>query len=508
MPDPTSDRATSAGRRTAIVVGGSTAGLLTASVLATRFDEVTVVEADRLPEGPERRRGLPQARHAHLVWSGGVAALEDLLPGVTGELTAQGAGLIDVMKDLVSKAPTGQWFRRFTDSRHSMIVCSRDLLDAVVRAAVLGRGGVTLRDGTRVAGLVGDRDRVTGIRLSTGAGEDDGRGEGDGGDEGAGRGEGAGRNMGAGRGEGAGVLRADLVVDATGRASQTPRWLTELGLPQVVERVVDAGVAYASRVYEAPPATTALPRYPVVNVQADPRDAPGRGGVLVPIEGGRWLVTVSGTRGGQPSAAPAEFEHFALTGLRDPIIGRLIANAKPLTDPVTTRSTANRRRYYENVRSWPEGFAVVGDAVAGYNPVYGHGISVAAQSAIAVREVLDRHGPDAPGVARRIQRAVARPVGNAWNLAVGQDAYYPEAAPEPPKAVERLLTAYVDKAVAAGSANPRALHGLLDVMSLMTPPTRLFAPDMLWHTLFGPRRTPLTEAPLSAAEREAAGLES
>ncbi|MEU2419563.1 pyridine nucleotide-disulfide oxidoreductase [Streptomyces sp. NPDC007851] len=491
MPDPTPDRATTAGRRTAIVIGGSTAGLLTASVLAARFDEVTVVEADRLPEGPERRRGLPQARHAHLVWSGGVAALEELLPGVTGELTARGAGLIDVMKDLVSKAPTGQWFRRFTDSRHSMIVCSRDLLDAVVRADVLGRSGVTLRDGTRVAGLVGDRGRVTGIRLSEG---------------GIRLSDGTGAD--AGDGEGDGVLRADLVVDATGRASQTPRWLTELGLPQVVERVVDAGVAYASRVYEAPPATTALPRYPVVNVQADPRRAPGRGGVLVPIEGGRWLVTVSGTRGGQPEADPAAFEQFALTGLRDPIIGRLIANAKPLTDPVTTRSTANRRRYYENLRSWPEGFAVVGDAVAGYNPVYGHGISVAAQSAIAVRGVLDRYGPGTPGVARRIQRAVARPVGNAWNLAVGQDAYYPEAAPEPPKAVERLLTAYVDKAVAAGSANPRALHGLLDVMSLMTPPTRLFAPDMLWHILFGPRKASLTEVPLSTAEREAAGLES
>ncbi|MEU9451687.1 FAD-dependent monooxygenase [Streptomyces sp. NPDC048277] len=469
------DRATAAGRRTAIVIGGSTAGLLTASVLATRFHEVTVVEADRLPAGPEPRKGLPQARHAHLLWSGGVAALEDLLPGITGELVGKGAALIDVMKDLVSKAPSGQWFRRFTDSRHSMIVCSRDLLDAVVRADVLGRRGVTLRDGIRVAGLVGDRDRVTGIRLPDGSGP--------------------------------GVLHADLVIDASGRASRTPAWLTELGLPPVVERVVDAGVAYASRVYEAPPATTALPRYPVVNVQADPRNAPGRGGILIPVEGGRWLVTVSGTRGGRPTADPAEFGHFALTGLKDPIIGRLIADAKPLTDPVTTRSTANRRRYYENAPAWPEGFAVVGDAVAGYNPVYGHGLSVAAQSALAVREVLGGHGADARGTARRIQRAVARPVGNAWNLAVGQDAYYPGAAPQPPTAVERLLTAYVDKAVAAGSENPRALHGLLDVMSLSTPPTRLFAPDMLWNIFFGGRKGPLREAPLSAAERAAAGLE-
>ncbi|MGW7421985.1 FAD-dependent oxidoreductase [Streptomyces sp. NPDC054813] len=477
MPDmsDTLGRGIATGRRTAIVVGGSTAGLLTASVLATRFHEVTVIEADRLPESPAHRRGLPQARHAHLLWSGGVAALEDLLPGVTGELVGRGAGLIDVMKDLVSKAPSGQWFRRFTDSRHGMVVCSRDLLDAVVRADVLGRRRVTLRDGTRAVGLVGDRSRVTGIRLS-GGGEP-------------------------------GFLHADLVIDASGRASRAPGWLTELGLPPVAERVVDAGVAYASRVYAAPAATTALPRYPVVNVQADPRNSPGRGGVLIPIEGGRWLVTVSGTRGGRPTADPAEFERFALTGLRDPIIGRLIANARPLTAPVTTRSTANRRRYFENAPTWPEGFAVIGDAVAGYNPVYGHGLSVAAQSAIAVREVLDRHGAGAPGTARRIQRAVARPVGNAWNLAVGQDVHYPGAAPEPPTPAERLLTAYVDKAVAAASENPRALHGLLDVMSLKTPPARLFAPDMLRNIFFGGRKGPLGEVPLSVVEREAAGLE-
>ncbi|MEU2059037.1 FAD-dependent monooxygenase [Streptomyces sp. NPDC013455] len=463
-------------RRTALVIGGSTAGLLAASVLAARFDEVTVVEADRLPAGPEPRRGLPQAHHAHLLWSGGVAALEELLPGITGELTAQGAGLLGAMRDLVSKAPSGQWFRRFTDSRHHMIVCSRDLLDAVIRADVLARRRITLLDGVRVAGLSGDRRRVTGVRLPPGP---DGR---------------------------PATLRADLVIDASGRGSQADHWLRALGHAPVEERVVDAGVAYASRVYAAP-IDAGLLRYPVVNVQADPRDAPGRGGIVVPIEGDRWLVTLSGTRGGRPTADPEAFEHFALTGLKDPVIGRLLARAKPLTDPVTTRSTANRRRYYEKSETWPEGFAVLGDAVAGYNPVYGHGLSVAAQSALALGRALDRHGPTAPGTARRVQRAVARPVGNAWNLAVGQDAYYPGAAPQPPTFVERLLTAYVDKAVAAGSENPHALRGLLDVMSLRTPPARLFAPDMLWHVVTGPRKGPLPGPPLTEAEREAAGLD-
>ncbi|OIJ62762.1 FAD-dependent monooxygenase [Streptomyces mangrovisoli] len=460
--------------RSAVVIGGSTTGMLAASVLATRFDEVTVVERDRTPSGAERRKGVPQAQHAHLLWSGGVDALDDILPDITGALVRAGAERIDVMTDLVSKAPSGQWFRRFGHSRHPVITCSRDLLDAVIRGEVLGRPGIKVMDATAVDGLLGTKERVTGVRVSAGDGT-------------------------------AGTLAADLVIDAGGRGSRSGTWLVELGHAPVLERTVDAGVVYASRMYEAPHKTRSM-RYPVVNVQADPRSAPGQGGIIVPIEDGRWLVTLSGTRGGEPTADPDAFRTFALTGLKDPIIGELIGRATPLTDPVLSRSTANRRRYYENASSWPEGFAVLGDAVAGYNPVYGHGLSVAAQSVIALRKVLDRHGPLATGNGRRIQQAAAKPVSHAWNLAVGQDSFYPGAAEQPPTALERALSSYVDRAVAAGSENPRALRGLLDVMSLKTSPARLFGPDMLWNIFFGSRKGPLAGPPLSQEEREAAGL--
>ncbi|MFJ3310138.1 FAD-dependent oxidoreductase [Streptomyces sp. NPDC086549] len=459
--------------RTAIVIGGSTAGMLAASVLSTRFNEVTIIESDKLPAGAEHRKGLPQAHHAHLLWSGGVAALEELLPTITTTLVARGARLINVMTDLVSKAPSGQWFRRFNNSHHHMITCSRDLLDATIRDYVLPKPRITLIEGTKVHGLTGEKNHVSGVRLSADSGVR--------------------------------TLSADLIIDASGRGSQAHQWLQDLGHPPVVEREVDAGVVYASRLYQAPGTTAELP-YPIVNVQADPRTAPGRGGVIVPIEGGRWMVTLSGTRGGEPTAAPDEFLEFALTGLQDPIIGQLIRMASPITDPITTRSTRNRRRYYEDIPGWPEGFAVLGDAIAGYNPVYGHGLTVAAQSVIAMWKVLDRHGPVSHGNGRRIQRAASRPVANAWNLAVGQDAYYPGAAPNPPTAIERALSAYVDRAVAAGAENPHALRALLDVMSLKAPAPRLFAPDMLWNMAFGQRKGPLSGPPLSQVEREAAGL--
>ncbi|MFF9489628.1 FAD-dependent oxidoreductase [Streptomyces sp. NPDC014676] len=456
-------------RLAAVVVGAGATGLFAAAAL-TDFADVTVVERDRLPDGPEPRRGVPQARHAHLVWSGGVTAFDELLPGLTDEVVAHGGRLVHIMGDMVSRAPNEVWFRRFTATRHRNLVCSRDLLDFVLRGRVLTDGRVTLREGTTVLGLEGDATTVTGVRVRTGDEE--------------------------------GTLRADLVVDASGRGSRAPQWLTGLGVPTVAERVVNAGVAYATRVYDAPEATRGT-GFPLVNVQANPAKAPGRGGIVLPVEGNRWIVTLSGTRGGEPTGDPGAFVDFAL-GLGDPVIGELIKDARPLGDIVTTRATANRRRYYEQARRWPDGFVVLGDAVAGYNPVYGHGLTVAVQGALAVRDVLRAAGQGRPGLSRRLQRAAARPVAAAWDLAVGQDALYPGATGTRPNGVERVLARFVDKAVETGARNPRAMAALLDVMSLEKPATRLFSPDMLVPMLIGPRKPHLQGPPLTETERKAA----
>ncbi|MER6917358.1 FAD-dependent monooxygenase [Streptomyces sp. NPDC000594] len=455
-------------RPTAVVVGASAAGLFAARALAA-FADVTVVERDALPAGPEPRRGVPQARHAHLVWSGGVLAFDALLPGLVDDIVARGGRLAHIMGDMVSRAPNEIWFRRFTRTHHHNLVCSRDLLDAALRQRVLADDRITLLRANAI-GLHGDASRVTGLRVDA-----DGRES---------------------------TLMADLVVDAAGRGSHAPRFLTELGLPRVTAREVNAGVAYSTRVFRAP-GTTATSGFPIVNVQANPTSAPGRGGIILPIEDDRWIVTLSGTRGGEPPKDGPAFIDFAL-GLDDPVIGELLEHAEPLGEVVTTRTTANQRRYYEKMRRWPDGFTVLGDAIAAYNPVYGHGLTVAAQCALAVRDVLRTHPLTAPGTARRLQKAASRPVSAAWDLAVGQDARYPGAADTPPTTAELLLTRYVDRCVRTGAGNPRALGALLDVMSLEKPPTRLLSPDMLVPMLLGPRKQPPAGPPLSEAERKTA----
>ncbi|MDH6218027.1 NAD(P)/FAD-dependent oxidoreductase [Streptomyces pseudovenezuelae] len=452
-------------QRRAIVIGGGLTAMLTAQALSTRTD-VLVIERDSLPEIPEPRKSLPQAHHVHVLWSGGAEAIAALLPDVLSDLESAGARRIPLTSGMVGLSPAG-WFRRWQES-HYAIACHRDLFDWVIRRQVLGAkdNGITVMQGTTVLGLAGSADTVTGVDVRT----NDGRQE---------------------------TLLADLVVDASGKGSQTPVWLNRLGAQSPPSREVDSGLVYASRLYQAP---HGLPEtWPIINVQADPRgDGPGQAGVILPIEDGRWLVTLSGTRGGEPTIDPDAFGNFAL-GLRHPIVGEMIKKADPLGPVHVTRMTANRRRFYEKT-ALPANFLALGDAVAAYNPTYGHGMSVAAQSALTLRNMIDRYGYGSPGFTRRVQKAIARHVGLAWTFAVGTDVFYDGATEGGPTLPDRMAALFVDRLTLTATGSGRMARDLTDVMTLQKGPEWLFKPSTLVSALRGPLKPQLTEPPLSPEE--------
>ncbi|WP_406435643.1 FAD-dependent monooxygenase [Streptomyces sp. NBC_00631] len=459
--------------RAAVVLGGSHTGMLAARALAGLADRVVVVERDELPETAGPRKGLPQARHAHMLWSGGVRAMEELLPGITAALVDAGARRAPVTTDMVALSAHG-WFRRWPESHH-VLLAGRDLLDATVRARVLADGRTEVLGGTEVLGLAGSAEAVTGVRVR----DRDGRER---------------------------TVEADLVVDATGRGSGASRWLTALGLPAPEQREVDTGLAYASRLYLAPEQARA--GFPVINVQPDPRESgPGRAGFLLPIENGRWIVTLNGTRGGEPTSSADDFVPFARERLRHPLIGDLLARAEPLSDVAVTRATVNRRYFYERMPAWPGNFTVLGDALAAYNPVYGHGLAVGAQSALLLRELTRRHGLGTPGLSRRVQKAVARPVGAAWDLAIGQDVFYPGATENGPTTRDRIVAAYVSRLMHTATGNGRIARRVTDVTSLERRAEVLLTPSVLLAALAGPLKPTLTGPPLTAEELKRAGLQ-
>ncbi|AXG56455.1 monooxygenase [Streptomyces lincolnensis] len=460
-------RASRAGGCRVVVVGASMAGMLAAAAVKDHVGSVgsvEIVEAHEVPEGPEPRTGVPQAVHIHFLQTGGIEAVEALLPGTGDLLTAAGAHRIPVTTNMVVHSPEG-WYRRWRRSTHQLISASRDLMDSVVRKQVFADPRVGLRTHTKVVGLLGDRRAVTGVRLRAADGTET-------------------------------DLRADLVVDASGRATRLPRWLEGLGITGLTQDEVDSGLVYASRVYRAPvPARD----WPFVGVQADPRlPGPAKSGGILPIEGGRWHVSLMGAPGGRPTRAPDAFVPFART-LRHPVLADLLTHAEPLTDVAVTHSTANRRHHYERLRAWPEGLVALGDSVAAFNPVYGQGMSVAVQGALALRDVW-ADGP-APGLARRAQRAVARSVDAAWALSTGQDIHFSTTNGRRPGVADRLLHRYVSRLSRTATGSFHAATALTDVLALQAPPTSLVGPRMLLTALAGPLRPPLDEPCFTEAER-------
>lgn len=465
-------RASGAHSSTAVVLGGGLTGMLAATVLAPHA-EVHIVERDLLPGTPAPRKGLPQAQHAHLLWSGGARIIESLLPGITQRWLTAGARRIPLPTGLVSLTSAG-WLRRWPEMQY-LIACSRDLLDWVVRQQVLAHPRIRVHTRTEPVGLCGTAGHITGVHVRDNATGD------------------------------VQQLHADLVIDATGRGSAATAWLAALGLPPVPEEHVDSGLAYATRIFQAPAGTA---HWPVVNVQSDARvPAPGRTATLVPIESARWLVTLSGTRGGQPTREASAFLPFA-RNVRHPIVADLIADAEPLTDVRLSRSTVNRRRRFDLLRTWPRGLIVLGDAVATYNPLYGQGMSVAAQEAAALRDALNRYGLAAPDLARRLQRTVGRLTQAPWAMATGQDILYPGAIGPQPPAATRLLRGYTDRLLKTATGDPAVTRALLDVMTLSAPLQRLLRPDVAARVLLGPVQPPLAAPPLNLPGQRVASARS
>ncbi|MEU5191761.1 FAD-dependent oxidoreductase [Streptomyces klenkii] len=444
-----------------VVVGGSIAGMLAAAAVKDHVDSVEIIEAHELPDGPLPRAGVPQAAHIHFLQTGGARAIESLLPGAIDLLLAAGAHRIPVTTNMIIYSPEG-WYRRWQRATHHVITASRDLTDFIVRTQILKDPRVSVRTHTKAIGLLGNRRVVKGVRVRAADGSES-------------------------------DLRADLLVDASGRATRMPQWLARLGITSLAEERIDSGLVYASRLYRAPVPTRG---WPVVGVQADPRlPQPGSAGGILPIEGDRWHVSLMGAPGRHPTRDVDAFEPFART-LRHPLLADLLAHAEPLTDVSVTHSTANRRHYYERLTHWPQGLLALGDSAAAFNPVYGQGISVAAQSAVVLRDWLSN------GLAHHGQRAIARPISSAWALAAGQDIHFSTTKGKSPNLAHRLLHRYVSRLSRTATGSFHAATALTDVLALQAPPTTLIRPSMLLTALLGPLRPPLDRPQFAPAERE------
>jgi 2-polyprenyl-6-methoxyphenol hydroxylase-like FAD-dependent oxidoreductase len=425
------------------------AGLLAARVLGDHFNQVVILERDDLSDEGKHRRGVPHGRHAHALLAGGQKVLEKLFPGIVDELISAGAMPADPLND-------GTWFLeggpiRKTKSGAEGVLVSRPLLESVVRSRIRAIDGVDIIGNQSVRRLVSSDDgkRVTGVVTEDG------------------------------------FIEADLVIDATGRGSRSADWLVSMGFDCAADTKVEVELMYTTRLFRLRPDWQADDKFVVIA----PTPEGKRGGVMGIQEGGKWIVTLFGHFG---HTAPTDLEGFLdyARSLPSPLIHNALQRAEPIGDAVTFRFPASRRRSYEKLRSFPEGFLVFGDAICSFNPIYGQGMSVAALQAEALQETLRSGGKH---LARRFFKEAAGVIDNPWNIAVGADLRMPETV-GPRSIAVNIINWYVANVHKQAQSDPKTALAFIRVAQLLDSPATLMAPGMMSRVMLGAlkRRLELT----------------
>jgi 2-polyprenyl-6-methoxyphenol hydroxylase-like FAD-dependent oxidoreductase len=432
-------------RSHAVVMGASMAGLLAARALSNHFARVTLLERDVLPRTAEARKGVPQGAHAHGLLASGYRVLDRYFPGMMDELAEAGAPRGDVVGDFLW-FQYGRWKLR-RDLGLTGIVVSRPCLEAAVRERVKAIANVSFSEGVDIVGPVFEPTPgcVSGVVV---------------------------RERQSDRTD---MLTADLVVDATGRGSQSPEWLEEWGFERPPETVLRVDVGYATRVFERREGDFYSS---VGGIVAGTPPEQTRYAAILAAEGERWVVTLAGMVKDYPPADEAGWLEYARS-LPIPEVYELVARAKPLTEIVSYRFPANQRRYYERMQRFPAGYLVTGDAICSFNPIYGQGMSVAAAEAAALDEVLASGDAN---LARRFFRRAKPIVDIPWVVATGEDLRYPQVEGKR-AAGSGLLNRYLERVHAAASTDPVVCRRFFEVANLLAPPPSLLKPGIAWRVL-------------------------
>lgn len=445
--------------RHAVVIGGSIAGMLTAQVMTKYFNQVTIIERDRLSDQPEQRPGVPQAHHLHVILKRGLDIIEQLFPGIQTELAASGAIAINASADYLWYG-LGGWTPRFT-SDLNIYSLSRNLLEWIIRRRLAANNRIVFVQG-QVTSLLSspNKTQITGVqvrqnfddRQNTCPTQTD--------------------------------FTADLVVDASGRNSRVPQWLETMGYTPPKETVINSFLGYASRLYQPPE-----------NFQADwqaalvTAKAPGtRGGVMSAVEGNRWVVTLAGIGRDYPPTDEAGFLDFARS-LRNPIIYEAIKDAQVISPIYAYHRTENSWRHYEKLSRLPEGLVLVGDAVCAFNPVYGQGITTAALGALTLGECLSkqlsrRHADgNLVGLSRSFQKQLSKIIVVPWLMATGEDFRWHTTVGGRPDFMTQLTQHYLDQVLLLAADNSDVHRLFLEVMHLLKPPSVFLRTGVLRQVL-------------------------
>jgi 2-polyprenyl-6-methoxyphenol hydroxylase-like FAD-dependent oxidoreductase len=447
----------------AVVLGSGIAGLTVAAVLAEQFTSVRVVERDRLSDSPCDRRGAPQGRHLHSLLSRGSQVFDELLPGFLADLTAAGAPVL-ADRDL-GRIYTSMG--RYTFNRSGPLAepealavyqASRPFLEFHLRQRVAALPPVTFLDGHDIGEFIAARPgRITGVTVTD-------------------------RLTGRTR-----SLEADLVVDATGRATRTPLLLEQLGYPHVPRHTFTTNGIYHSQQILIPGHHEFRERIVLVL----PEGGSQRGG-LVACENDTWTLTIAG-RADDLSSTPTDFAEICALA-RDFMPAHIqpaVERSRPISDVATYRYPGGVWRRYDQMPHYPRGLLVLGDALCCLDPINGQGMTMAALHADRLHTHLRNTPSVDPSAFYSDLAALITPIWTA------------NAAPASAHSTTSRTASLANRA--RGWTRAKILEAAADdiviteqlsrVANLIDPPKRLLEPAFLARVLTHHTRRTLTRRP-------------
>jgi 2-polyprenyl-6-methoxyphenol hydroxylase-like FAD-dependent oxidoreductase len=427
------------------VIGAGIAGLAAAKAVAPYFETVVVFDRDALPNVPAPRSGTPQSWHTHGLLAGGFRALDALFPGLDRDLVEAGATRMRVGLDFRYEMSGLDPFPQ-RDLGFDQFALSRPALKRVCRRRLEEGHNIELWPRTRVTDLIASHDKaaVAGVCIEDAQGRP-------------------------------GSLAAELVVDASGRAAPTLRFLEAIGAAQPPAIEIGIDQAYATAIFETP-VDAPSDWLGIVHVPRPPGSS--RLGIILPMEGGRWSVSLCVNHG---EAAPGDIDGFMAfaRSLRMPTIYNAIRGAMRISDIARYGIPCSVRRAFERLDRFPRGLIPLGDSICRFPPVQGQGMAVAAQECCVLAELLERQRQCADtldGLAQAFFREIQPLLETPWAVAMN-DLVYPQTRGERPADFERNMQ-YGRALIRLAAEDYETARLVFEVRALLKPQSALRDPEL------------------------------
>lgn len=444
-------------RDRAVVIGASIAGLCAARVLSDFYSEVTVFERDTLPSTPANRATVPQDRHLHMLMARGANEFESLFPGLLKDMVAAGVPILQNRPDCIYLGAAGHVLGTGHTLRDEFTayVPSRPHLEWQLRRRVQDIDNVEIvRRSVAQPRFDGAQQRVTGVLLDAG---DTGDPQ---------------------------FIETDLVVDAAGRGTRLPVWLTQWGYARPTEETVDIGINYATHHFRIP---DGLIQEKIVVAGASHDQSLGLG--MLCYEDGAWVLTTFGVAHAKP---PTTFPE--MLALADKLLPArftdALAHAEPFGGPAFHAFPASRWRRYDKLDRFPAGIVPFGDAVASFNPTFGQGMTMTSLQAGHLRRALQ--SPDGE-LAAELNRATAKTTYPVWIMNAIGDITFHHAGAEPIGWWWRPAGALFDQFLGAAETNPVLAEWFLRRFSLLDSLYMVPAPRIIGRAIAHNMRLWLSE---------------